>query len=104
MLGAGAGQLSLLLATPILTRLYSPETFGLAASFISIVGLLSVVAGLRFEQAIPIPDSDEEARSLAQLSIALVAVTALVISVGVTVVQVSSGRVPLLAELGELFG
>lgn len=48
-------QVVALAALPILTRLYSPQAYGLAAAFASVVGLVGVVSALRYEQAIPLP-------------------------------------------------
>lgn len=58
-------------ASPILTRLYSPEAFGALGVFASILTILGCVATLRYEMAIPLPDSDEDALTLCALSIAI---------------------------------
>lgn len=59
--GATAGQLILMAAAPLLTRLYSAEEFGIVAVFASMLSILSVVSSLRYELAIPIAKDDEEA-------------------------------------------
>jgi len=53
-----------LIFTPILTRLYQPEAFGLAALFTSIITILGVLACMRYELSIVLPDNDEEAANL----------------------------------------
>ncbi|KAF0279731.1 oligosaccharide flippase family protein [Spiribacter aquaticus] len=70
--GTAAGQIIVVAASPVLTRLYSPEDFGLLAVFASLLGILGVVASLRFELAIPLPESDDEAASLTVLSLLVV--------------------------------
>ena len=75
--GTAAGQLIVIAASPILTRLYTPEDFGLLAVYAAILGLLSVVASLRYQLAIPLPESDKEAASIAVLSLLAVVVTTL---------------------------
>ena len=76
--GTGAAQLIGILAAPILTRLYAPEAFGETAAFISIVAIFGVVACLRYELAIVLPDNDAQAANLFAVSLlAAVAVTAL---------------------------
>lgn len=55
--------------SPILTRLYAPEDFGLFALYGSIVGVLAVVATGRYEMAIVLPKKDESAKSLTKLSL-----------------------------------
>ena len=67
--GTAGAQLLTVLAAPILTRLYSPEDFGLLAVYASLLGLIGVVASLRYELAIPLPESDEEAAHVMVLSL-----------------------------------
>jgi lipopolysaccharide exporter len=59
-------------ASPIITRLYGPEAFGLVALFISITGIIGVVACLRYEAAIVLPKSDVEAANVLGLCILIV--------------------------------
>lgn len=66
--GTGLGQLIVVLATPVLTRLYAPEEFGVLTVFISSMGLMVVVAALRYEIAIPLPASSSTAINLTVLS------------------------------------
>lgn len=74
--GTFAGRLIALAALPLLTRLYSPDDFGLLATFLALVSTISVVACLRLEIAISIADSDEDAIHLLVLAImAIVTVT-----------------------------
>ena len=49
------------LIAPIITRLFAPEAFGVAALFLSITAIVSVIACLRYEQAIMLPQTHEEA-------------------------------------------
>jgi O-antigen/teichoic acid export membrane protein len=67
--GTTIAQLLGILASPILTRLYAPEAFGLLALFTSITSILSVIACLRYELAIMLPESDEEAANLLGVSL-----------------------------------
>lgn len=53
-------QLILLAVLPVLTRLYTPENFSSLAVFVSISSVLGVIGCLRFEMAVPIPESREE--------------------------------------------
>ena len=76
--GTVVGQLVQVLATPLLTRLYSPAEFGVLAVFIGFLGPLTVIACLRFEMAIPLPRRDGAAYQVVALSLmALLLVTAL---------------------------
>lgn len=62
-------QLLLIISSPLLTRLYSPKDFGVFALFIGIIGILSTVTSLRYEQAIIIPKEDNKATQLVYLSL-----------------------------------
>lgn len=74
--GTVAGQAILVLSAPLLTRLYSPQDFGLMAVFGSLLALVTVVASLRYEQAIPLPESDKEGAALLVLSLLTMCVVA----------------------------
>ena len=50
-----------ILSTPILSRIYSPEDFGVTAVFISMVSILSVISALRYDLAIPLPKTERYA-------------------------------------------
>ena len=52
------------LSLPVLSRLYTPTDFSVLAVFSSILAIIAVAACLRFEIAIAIPQSEEEALGL----------------------------------------
>jgi len=58
--------------SPLLTRIYSPEDFGVFALYMSIISILSVIATGRYELAIILPEKDEDAINLIALSMILV--------------------------------
>ncbi|WP_461393248.1 lipopolysaccharide biosynthesis protein [Deferrisoma sp.] len=62
--GTVAAQGIAALSLPLLTRLYSPEDFGLLAAYTAVLSVLSVIACLRYEIAIPLPDSDTDGLAL----------------------------------------
>ena len=62
--GTAAAHLLTSLAIPINTRLYTPDDFNTFSVFSSIVAILAPVACLRYDAAIVLPDSDEDAASL----------------------------------------
>ncbi len=57
----GIAQLFPILTAPLLTRLYSPEDFGVFGLFYSIVTVLSVIAMLRYESIVIVGKNHEEA-------------------------------------------
>ena len=62
--GTALGQFSSVLLSPVLTRIYSPEMFGILGIFTAIVGILAVISALRFELALPLVQSDKDAADL----------------------------------------
>lgn len=73
--GTAFAQLLSIAASPILTRLYSPDDFGLVTVYSSILSILVLIASMRYELAIPLPASDVTALSL--LVVALMSVLGL---------------------------
>jgi O-antigen/teichoic acid export membrane protein len=71
MTGTGIAQLIPLAVTPILSRLYPPEQFGVLALFVSIVSSLSALSTGRYEFAIMLPRKDVDATNIAALSITI---------------------------------
>jgi O-antigen/teichoic acid export membrane protein len=57
-----------LAASPILSRLYSPQDFGLMAIFVTLVSVLGTIATLRYDNAIPLPKDEHSAELLATLA------------------------------------
>lgn len=67
--GTAIAQVIIILTLPVLTRLYSPDDFNSLAVYSSLLALLSVIACLRFEIAIPLPKLDRTAVTLLVLSL-----------------------------------
>src|SRR5690625_2358957 len=79
--GTAGAQAITLAFSPIITRLYGPEAFGLQGAFMAVLALTTPVAALSYPIGIVLPRDDDEAKGLAQLSarIALVIAAALVV-------------------------
>ncbi len=83
--GSGAARLLGVAFIPILTRLYTPDDYGLLALFMSLVAILAPIMTLRYAQAIPLPRHDRIAFNLFALCIVLIAtLLAILIAVCVT--------------------
>lgn len=87
--GTTFAQMLTLLAAPVLTRLYLPEDFGVWTLFLSIIGIIGVIACLRYELSIMLPESDEDAINLFALSLAIAAFITII-------------TIPLLYIFGDL--
>lgn len=75
--GAAASLVIALVATPVLTRLYSPDAFGLLGVFSALLAVLSLVSTGRYEQAIALPEHDADALAVARVARRIVLVTSL---------------------------
>jgi len=54
-------QLLNALFSPVITRIYSPEEYGILTVYTSILGLIVIFASLKYEWGIPIAENDEKA-------------------------------------------
>lgn len=80
-------------ASPIVTRLFGPEIYGVCTLVLSIVSILSVIGCFRYEQSIVLPKEDRDASSLIFASLGIL--------VGVCII---SGLIMMLfgSEIGHL--
>lgn len=69
--GAALAQFIPLLASPLLTRLYTPQDFGLLALYIAWLSNLAVIATARYELAVVLPDDTPQANNLMALSLSI---------------------------------
>lgn len=60
-----------ILASPLLTRLFSPENFGLFGLVVSMSALLAILLSLRVDHGIVVAQSDDEARRIAMVAIVM---------------------------------
>ncbi len=66
--GSGTARLISLAAIPILTRIYSPEDYGVLAVFTAFVAILAPVLTMRYVLALPLPKHDGMAINLLALA------------------------------------
>lgn len=67
--GTAASQAISMAFSPLVTRLYGPEVYGIQGVFMTVAGLLTIPAALTYPVAIVLPESDADALGLAHLSI-----------------------------------
>ncbi len=67
--GGVAAQGITFLLSPVITRLFSPEHFGVAALFVSIVSIVSTICVLGLDQAVVVAKDDDDAGRLFSLSV-----------------------------------
>jgi O-antigen/teichoic acid export membrane protein len=90
MTGTALAQALPIAIIPMLTRMYGPQEFGLAAIYISCLSVLALIVTGRYELAITLPATDEEAAHIVTftLKLSLIASVALYIPIflfGVTI-------------------
>jgi len=66
--GTAGAQIVVLAFSPLITRIYSPDAFGLQGVFLSLVSILSPMIALRYPMAIITAETEDEALILARLS------------------------------------
>lgn len=88
----------MVLALPMLTRLYTPEDFSLLAIYVSILGLITVVSCLRYNFAIPLPQDDQDGMALLIVSLLIATMTSLLCALPVAFAPQASAQ--LLGEPG----
>ncbi len=69
MSGTALSQGILFAATPLITRLYTPEEFGVFSLYLAIIGPISMVSAWRYDVAIMLPKDNEDAEALLVLSV-----------------------------------
>src|SRR5260370_21769475 len=76
-LGTGtlAAQILGGLTAPLLTRLFSPQAFGITTLFTSITSVIGVIVCLRYEQSIILPAKDEDGANSLALFLCFVVLT-----------------------------
>ena len=69
MTGTTIAQAIPIAISPILTRIYSPEDFGILALFMAIVMIFGSISNGRYELAIMLPKKDQDAINIFALGL-----------------------------------
>ena len=75
--GAAAAQALVFAARPVLTRLFTPDEFGVLTVFVTLVTIFATVASGRYEDALMLPEDDAEAANVLSLALLCTAGAAL---------------------------
>jgi len=70
--GTALAQGLLVLASPVLTRLYTPDDYGTMAVFLAVGSVLAMVSALRYDAAIPVPADGRAAADLVSVALLIV--------------------------------
>lgn len=79
--GTALAQVLIILFQLVLRRVFTPADFGAFAVYMSIIGIIAVIASLRYEQTIILPSDDNKAYNLLYLSFAIGIVVSIVTAI-----------------------
>ena len=83
--GTMIGRAVVVLTSPLLTRLYTPEEFGLLAVYLAFLGTFGVIAGLQYDVAVVLPASRRTAANLFVLSLLIACGMSVIVGFAVAV-------------------
>lgn len=86
--GTAASQVLAIVFSPVITRLYGPESYGLLGTFMAIAAMLTPILALSYPFAIILPRAESEAREIARLSFYI----ALCITIFIALILLVAGR------------
>ena len=98
--GGAIGQVVAILTAPIITRLFTPEDFGIFALFFSIASLIGGNSQFAYHQALIIPEKEDVAHDLFVLSVVLTLIVSLLSLLILWVLPHSGLRVEWVHKLG----
>ena len=79
--GTVFAQMLNIILSPIITRIYSPEEFGVLTLFVAILTIMIFISSFSYELAIPIADDDEKAINVFSLCIIILFLTTFFITI-----------------------
>lgn len=100
--GTLVSQIIVLAFSPIITRLFDPEVFGLHGFFLSLISVLSPLVALRLHLAVTIAKTEIEADQIASLAIFLGLVTSTILAVVLGIGNLFGFSIFGLTKLGWL--
>lgn len=95
--GVACSQVLTLFAMPILSRYYSPESFGILGTFITIASILGMLATLQYGVALMLPKSDSEAANVFMLGCLSVASLTFIITIVIAVFPTQCGALMMVS-------
>lgn len=87
--GSVIAQALSVLLIPIITRIYSPNDFGIFQLILSISGILTIVSTFSYQFSIILPKEDEDSVNIVVLCIILVTLTSLLTGIGILFLPVN---------------
>ena len=94
-----AGMLAVV-TMPIVSRLFTPEHFGTAALFVSVISMIAAFATLNYDAAVVLPDNDDEAFLLMALAYRILTVVSGMILIAIAIYETTGITWAMLELLG----
>lgn len=101
MTGTTIAQAIPIALSPILTRIYKPEDFGILALYIALSAIVGTIATARYELAIMLPKDEESAINVVALSIGMAFVTSFVVLIIVVMFNSPIAKMLGNSEIGN---
>lgn len=92
--GTAFAQVLGYMLSPIISRIYTPEDFGVLTVYSAILGMISLLGALSYDSAIPIAENDEKAINVLGLCLLILCIS----TIGLALVLYLIGK-PLLSML-----
>jgi len=86
-------QIVAILIYPVLSRIYTPDDFGLFGLYMSIISITTILATAKYEMAIMLPEKEEDAVNLLGLSLSISVLISLVLMLIITIFNRSLGLI-----------
>lgn len=80
--GAGLAQFIPIIISPLLTRLFSPEQFGILAVYVAVISVLGILSTGRYEMSVMLPKYQNEAIQLIWVSLTAVLFVSMTVLLG----------------------
>lgn len=77
--GTAAAQVVSMVLSPIVTRLYGPEAYGIMGTFSAFIGVIIPISALTYPIAIVLPKSEKGAKGIISLSLLITGIVSLII-------------------------
>ncbi len=90
-----------LFAIPVISRLYTPEHYGIIGLFISVAAVAVVFATLKYEMALVLPESDETASNLLRATLKVAVAVSAVSLVVIVIARQCCTNLEVISVLGN---
>lgn len=81
--GAALAHVVTFAAAPVITRLYGPDAYGVAAGFSALYLVFAAIAALRYDYAVILPERDDDARTAFSLCFWLILLSSIALALGI---------------------